>query len=45
MEDFAGKATVVLAVIAGVFLLYWGAPFFIPLLVALSYNRVLRVGW
>jgi predicted PurR-regulated permease PerM len=35
MEDFAGKATVVLAVIASVFLLYWGAPFFIPLLVAL----------
>ena len=35
MDRFAGQATVVLAVIAGIFLLYWGAPFFIPLLVAL----------
>lgn len=35
MEDFAGKSLVVLAVVAGIALLYLGAPFFIPLLVAL----------
>jgi predicted PurR-regulated permease PerM len=35
MEALAEKALVVLAGIATVFLLYWGAPFFIPLLVGL----------
>lgn len=35
METYGSKALVVLAIIASVFLLYWGAPFFIPLLVAL----------
>ena len=35
MDRYANSAVVVLAVIASVFLLYWGAPFFIPLLVAL----------
>ena len=35
MDNLAGKSLVVLAVIAGVALLYVGAPFFIPLLVAL----------
>jgi predicted PurR-regulated permease PerM len=35
MEVYAPRALVVLAVIAVVFLLYWGAPFFIPLFIAL----------
>lgn len=35
MEAYGSKALVVLAVLACIFLLYWGAPFFIPLLVAL----------
>ena len=35
MESLAEKALVVLAAIACVFLLYWGAPFFIPLLMGL----------
>ena len=56
MEKFAAQATVLLAVIAGVFLLYWGAPFFIPLFVALiiayalspvtdALTRVVRWRW
>ncbi len=35
MERYGGAALVVLAVIAVVFLLHWGAPFFIPLFIAL----------
>lgn len=35
MDVYARRALVVLAVIAVVFLLHWGAPFFIPLFVAL----------
>jgi predicted PurR-regulated permease PerM len=35
MDVYARRAVVVLAVIAVVFLLHWGAPFFIPLFVAL----------
>ena len=31
----ASKATAFLAVIAAIFLLHWGAPFFIPLFIAL----------
>lgn len=34
MDVYARRALVVLAVIAGVFLLHWGAPFFIPLFLA-----------
>ena len=34
MDVYARRALVVLAVIAVVFLLHWGAPFFIPLFVA-----------
>lgn len=35
MDVYARRALVVLAIIAVVFLLYWGAPFFIPLFIAL----------
>jgi predicted PurR-regulated permease PerM len=35
MDVYARRAMVVLAVIAVVFLLHWGAPFFIPLFIAL----------
>ena len=35
MDRFGERALVVLATIAVIFLLYWGAPFFIPLLLAL----------
>ena len=35
MDSYGSKALVVLAVIAVIGLLYWGAPFFIPMLVAL----------
>jgi predicted PurR-regulated permease PerM len=35
MDVYARRALVVLAVIAVVFLLHWGAPFFIPLFIAL----------
>lgn len=35
MDAYGNKALVVLAVLGGIFLLHWGAPFFIPLLVAL----------
>jgi predicted PurR-regulated permease PerM len=35
MDVYARRALVVLAVIAAVFLLHWGAPFFIPLFIAL----------
>jgi predicted PurR-regulated permease PerM len=35
MEVYAPRAMVVLAVIALIFLLHWGAPFFIPLFIAL----------
>jgi predicted PurR-regulated permease PerM len=56
MDKFAAQATVLLAVIAGIFLLYWGAPFFIPLFVALiiayalspatdALTRVVRWRW
>lgn len=34
MDVYARRALVVLAVIAAVFLLHWGAPFFIPLFIA-----------
>ena len=32
MDGFADRALAVLAIIASIFLLHWGAPFFIPLL-------------
>jgi predicted PurR-regulated permease PerM len=35
MDGFGDRALAVLAIIAVIFLLHWGAPFFIPLLVAL----------
>jgi len=35
MDGFGDRALAVLAIIATIFLLYWGAPFFIPLLVAM----------
>ena len=35
MDTFADRALMVLATIAGIFLLHWGAPFFIPLFLAL----------
>jgi predicted PurR-regulated permease PerM len=35
MDSYGSKALVVLAAIATVFLLHWGAPFFIPLLVGI----------
>jgi predicted PurR-regulated permease PerM len=34
MDGFGDRALAVLAIIATIFLLYWGAPFFIPLIVA-----------
>jgi predicted PurR-regulated permease PerM len=41
MSDYAERALVVLATIAVIFLLYWGAPFFIPLLVAILISYAL----
>lgn len=35
MDGFGDRALAVLAIIASIFLLHWGAPFFIPLFVAL----------
>jgi predicted PurR-regulated permease PerM len=35
MDEFADRALAFLAIIAGIFLLHWGAPFFIPLTVAI----------
>lgn len=35
MDTLGSRALVVLAIVASIFLLYWGAPFFIPLFVAL----------
>ena len=35
MDGFSDRALAVLAIIASIFLLHWGAPFFIPLFVAL----------
>ena len=35
MDGFADRALAVLAIIATIFLLHWGAPFFIPLFVAM----------
>jgi predicted PurR-regulated permease PerM len=35
MDGFADRALAVLAIIASIFLLHWGAPFFIPLFVAM----------
>ena len=35
MDGFGDRALAVLAIIATIFLLYWGAPFFIPLFLAL----------
>ena len=35
MDGFADRALALLAIIAGILLLHWGAPFFIPLFVAL----------
>ena len=41
MDPFARGSLVVLAVVAGVFLLHWGAPFFIPLFLALMISYAL----
>jgi len=35
MNGFADRALAVLTIIASIFLLHWGAPFFIPLFVAM----------
>ena len=41
MDHFSRGSIAVLAVVAGVFLLHWGAPFFIPLFVALMISYAL----